>query len=82
MQILVSDNGTIFVSKEFESFLNKRGIHHKKSVPYNPASNGMIERYNRDVKGLIQASRFDKRSYDDRLQSHLVDGKDNSRKRN
>ena len=41
---IVSDNGPQFVSKEFETFLNKNGIRHVRSSPYHPQSNGKIER--------------------------------------
>ena len=41
---VVTDNGTCFVSSEFEQFLLENGIRHQKSAPYHPASNGLAER--------------------------------------
>ena len=44
-QMVVTDNGTGFVSREFEHFL-------ATSAPYHPASNGLAERAVQIVKGL------------------------------
>ena len=41
---LVCDNGSNFCSEAFEDFLTKNGIHHRKTAPYHPSSNGLAER--------------------------------------
>ena len=47
---IITDNGTSFVSSEFEQFLMENGIHHQKSAPYHLASNGLAERAVQIVK--------------------------------
>lgn len=42
-----NDNGTEFTNKEFENYINRRGIKHERTVAYNPQSNGVVERSNR-----------------------------------
>ena len=44
LEILVTDDGSNFVSREFEGFLKQNGIRHIRTAPYHPASNGMAER--------------------------------------
>ncbi|XP_074374261.1 uncharacterized protein LOC141714654 [Apium graveolens] len=41
--VLVSDNGTQFVGSEFETYLQERGIKHRKSSLAYPQENGQIE---------------------------------------
>ena len=43
-ETIVSDNGTCFVSEEFEHFLVQNGIKRSMTAPYHPASNGLAER--------------------------------------
>lgn len=47
---VVTDNGSPFVSQEFEQFLVKSGINHLTSSPYHPATNGQAERAVQIVK--------------------------------
>jgi hypothetical protein len=43
-ELLVTDNGSVFTSAEFEEFLQKNGVRHVTSAPYHPATNGLAER--------------------------------------
>ena len=55
--MIVTDNGTGFVSGEFEQFLKSNGVKHTTSAPYHPASNGLAERTVQIVKkGLKKRS--------------------------
>lgn len=60
-QVLVSDNGRTFISKEFKLFLNQNRIVHKCTAPYNPATNGLAERFVQTLKqGLRKLSTTEK----------------------
>ena len=43
--IVVSDNGTAFLSEEFALFMSRNGIKYITTAPKHPASNGFAERY-------------------------------------
>ena len=47
---IVTDNGSQFTSSEFREFLERNGVRHMRSVPYNPQANGFVERFNRSLK--------------------------------
>ena len=47
---VVSDNGSVFTSSEFENFLQKNGICHIRTAPYHQASNGLAEKSFTDSK--------------------------------
>jgi transposase InsO family protein len=44
-----SDGGGEYGSKEFQSYLESKGIHHEKTNAYTPQENGVAERMNRTI---------------------------------
>ena len=52
---LRSDNGGEYLSKEFVSYLQSRGIHHELTAPYSPSQNGVAERVNRTLMESVRA---------------------------
>jgi len=63
-EVLVTNNGPNFVSKEFDAFLGRNGVKHKTSAPYHPATNGLVERavqtFKRGIKKMTVGSIQDK----------------------
>ena len=54
---VVTDNGPMFMSYEFQEFMQKNGIVHVKSAPYHPSSNGLAERAVQTLKrGIARIS--------------------------
>ena len=53
-QMVVSGNGTVFTSAEFEEFMSKNGVHYVTSSPYHPSSNELAERYVQTFKKVLK----------------------------
>ena len=53
-ELLQTDNGSVFTSSEFTSFLEQNGIRHPTSAPYHPATNGLEERAVQTFKEFIR----------------------------
>ena len=57
-----SDRGTQFMAANFDEFLNRHGISHSRTTPYNPRANGQTERYNgviwKSVKCLLHSRKL------------------------
>ncbi|KAJ1199297.1 hypothetical protein NDU88_003134 [Pleurodeles waltl] len=51
---VVSDRGTNFISTYMKSLWKVCGVTYKFTTPYHPQSNGLVERFNRTLKGMIQ----------------------------
>lgn len=51
--VLLSDNGSGYLSRQFGEYLRLVAIRHIVASPYHPQTNGKIERYHRTIKGEI-----------------------------
>lgn len=54
-KVLLTDNGSNFVSKMFEDMCKLLKIKHIKTAVYRPQSNGQIERWHRSLSQYIRA---------------------------
>ena len=51
---LRTDNGTQFVSEQFEEYLRENGIEHRRTTPLWPQANGEVEWQNRSILKLLK----------------------------
>ena len=54
--ILVSNNGIVLTSAEFQFFAKANGFGHMRSAPYHPTTNGLAERAVQTQKKCPQAN--------------------------
>lgn len=54
LKVVRSDNGGEFSGHDWEASLDKEGIKHEYSVPYNPQQNGRAERPNRSILEAVR----------------------------
>jgi len=51
---IISDGGTHFYHKPFESLMKKYRITHKVATPYHPQTSGQVELANREIKQILE----------------------------
>jgi transposase InsO family protein len=60
---LLTDRGSCFTADRFEDVCRELGVEHRKTRPYTPKTNGMVERFNgrvqREVLGITVAGHRD-----------------------
>ncbi|XP_070028914.1 uncharacterized protein [Nicotiana sylvestris] len=69
---IISDGGSHFCNKAFDTLLTKYGVTHKVLTPYHPQASGQVEVSNREIKSIlsrtVNANRIDwSRKLDDAL---------------
>ena len=50
---IISDGGTYFCNKPFETLLAKCGVKHKVATPYHPQTFGQVELANKEIKNIL-----------------------------
>lgn len=60
--MIVSDNGSVFTSKEFADFMKQNDITHVKLSPYHPSTNRLAEHAVQTFKTSMKKSHW-KQSY-------------------
>ncbi|XP_039135750.1 uncharacterized protein LOC120273176 [Dioscorea cayenensis subsp. rotundata] len=51
---VISDGGSHFIERQFESLLRKYGVTHKIATPYHPQTSGQAEISNREIKNILE----------------------------
>ena len=63
----MTNNELEFKNKEFDKVLEECNVNHIFTSPYNPTSNGMVERVNRTLTAILKASIDDPAKWDQLL---------------
>lgn len=67
-----SDQGTNFMSAEFEAFCRTLRVQHSHSTGYHPEGNGQVERWNRSLKMLLRTHVTSDTRWDESLSKCLM----------
>jgi transposase InsO family protein len=51
---IISDQGTHFCNKPFESLMLKYGVIHKVATSYHPQTSGQVELANKEIKKILE----------------------------
>lgn len=74
---ILSDNGPNLTSHLISELLSSLKISHIKTTPYRPQSNGMLERWHRDLKRMLsKLSMGDRKKWDEWLPYALFAARD------
>ncbi|XP_070046561.1 uncharacterized protein [Nicotiana tomentosiformis] len=50
---IISDGGSHFCNKDFDTLLSKYSVTDKVTTPYHPQANGQVEVSNREIKSIL-----------------------------
>ena len=56
--VILSDNGSCYVSGDLKAFLEELSITHVRGKPLHPQTQGKIERYHRTMKNIIKLEHY------------------------
>jgi transposase InsO family protein len=76
---LLSDNGSCYVSKELQKYLEAKGMSHTRGAPYHPQTQGKIERYHRTMKNVVKLRNYYQKEELERELDRFVDYYNNER---
>jgi hypothetical protein len=69
---IISDGGTHFCNRNFQSLLHKYSVTHKVATPYHPQTSGQVELSNREIKHILEKTvRPDRKDWSLRLNDAL-----------
>lgn len=69
---ITSDNGSQFVSEEFQNYLTENGIEHRTVTPLYPQANGEVERQNRTLLKAMKITHSKGQNWKDELPKFLL----------
>ncbi len=70
MPRLLTDNGSCYISNEFNNYLTENNMGHVQGAPYHPQTQGKIERYHRTMKNIVKLENY---FFPDELRAKLAE---------
>ncbi|XP_019253915.1 PREDICTED: uncharacterized protein LOC109232610 [Nicotiana attenuata] len=75
-RVIISDQGTHFINRQFASLLSRYGVTHKTGTPYHAKTSGQVEVSNRDLKRILEKTvGSSRKDWSLKLDDRLVFGK-------
>ena len=70
-RVILSDNGSHFKNQLVEGLCKKFEIKHKRSAPYHPQTNGLVERFNRTLCETLAKVSEEENQWDEHIEEAL-----------